>query len=229
MPIVAIGFNNDFGTNVTFSAQNLPPGLSINPQTGVISGTYLPGTVSPILTPVTVSATDGVHSSHVNFTWTVSDSAGTNRADLAGADGGVISFRFARAGAAESLVLRSCQPGSANRRLRLPARWDQSRSRWPDVRGATPKSPSRRRTVKISIQLLDRLQLRLEQSCSASRAMRSAHVSGGNIVVDLVDGDNRRIQSRVRWHDFGLPGSGPSGNSRRRSATRQPKSRSANR
>ncbi len=39
---LAIGFNNDFGTNVTFSAQNLPPGLSINPQTGVISGTFLP-------------------------------------------------------------------------------------------------------------------------------------------------------------------------------------------
>ena len=67
MSIVAIGFNNDFGTNLTFSAQNLPPGLSINPHTGVISGTYLPGTVSPIFTPVTINATDGVHSSQVNF------------------------------------------------------------------------------------------------------------------------------------------------------------------
>ena len=40
----------------TFSAPDLPPGLSIDPQTGIISGTYLPGTVSPILTPVTVGA-----------------------------------------------------------------------------------------------------------------------------------------------------------------------------
>ena len=58
----------------------------------MISGTYLPGTVSPIVTSVTVNATDGVHSSQVTFEWFVSDSAGTNHADLAGPDGGVVTL-----------------------------------------------------------------------------------------------------------------------------------------
>jgi len=52
----------------SFSATGLPPGLSINPSTGVISGTVLgaSGTFQ-----VTVSATDGSAVNSITFPWTV--------------------------------------------------------------------------------------------------------------------------------------------------------------
>ncbi len=68
--------NEDTAINLTiqavdadsFSATGLPPGLSINPSTGVISGTVLgaSGTFQ-----VTVSATDGSAVNSITFPWTV--------------------------------------------------------------------------------------------------------------------------------------------------------------
>nr|MBA2645451.1 fibronectin type III domain-containing protein [Pyrinomonadaceae bacterium] len=56
---------------LAYSAANLPPGLSINPGTGLITGT-LPYTAAGTY-PVTVTVSDGLSSSSVNFTWTVTD------------------------------------------------------------------------------------------------------------------------------------------------------------
>ncbi len=59
------------GDTVSYSAANLPPGVSINPLTGVISGrlTYTASTNSPYT--VSVTATDGSKATTVTFTWTV--------------------------------------------------------------------------------------------------------------------------------------------------------------
>jgi 6-phosphogluconolactonase len=59
------------GNAVTFSASNLPPGLSIDAATGLIAGT-LPFTAAGAYT-VTVAASDGALSGSVTFTWIVSD------------------------------------------------------------------------------------------------------------------------------------------------------------
>src|SRR5579883_2629398 len=55
----------------SFSATNLPTGLSINATTGVISGTIDPRAAGTYT--VTVKAVDGGNSSSVTFTWNVAD------------------------------------------------------------------------------------------------------------------------------------------------------------
>jgi len=57
----------------SFSATGLPPGLSINPNTGVISGTIDPRAANKSPYTVTVSASDNGHSASINFTWNVAD------------------------------------------------------------------------------------------------------------------------------------------------------------
>ena len=52
---------------LVFSASALPPGLAINPATGVISGTI----TAQFNGSVTVKATDGVGTGKATFTWTV--------------------------------------------------------------------------------------------------------------------------------------------------------------
>jgi hypothetical protein len=85
-----IGLINNFDTSATFSVQNLPAGLSIDPASGVISGRYLPGNVSPQLNFVIVSATDGSHFSSISFQWDVPQPA-DNQVLLAGPNGGEIT------------------------------------------------------------------------------------------------------------------------------------------
>ncbi len=60
-----------YGGTLAFSATNLPAGLSIEPQTGLISGTIADGaqTTSPYF--VNVQVTDGAHSASRSFNWNV--------------------------------------------------------------------------------------------------------------------------------------------------------------
>ena len=66
--VTATGGN---GHALTFTATNLPPGLTINATTGVISGT-LTGQSAGSYT-VGVGTTDGTNTGNASFTWTVAD------------------------------------------------------------------------------------------------------------------------------------------------------------
>ncbi len=60
---------------LTYSATGLPAGLSINTNTGLISGTVSGSAVQGLPYTVTVSAGDGTHSDSQTFAWTVTHSA----------------------------------------------------------------------------------------------------------------------------------------------------------
>jgi PKD repeat protein len=57
------------GTALSFSATGLPPGLSVHPTTGVITGTLSYTSVGTY--PVTATVSDGEASTSTSFTWTV--------------------------------------------------------------------------------------------------------------------------------------------------------------
>ena len=54
---------------MTYSADGLPPGLSIDPSTGLISGVLAPGSSFNQPYWTTVTATDGVDSAQTSFCW----------------------------------------------------------------------------------------------------------------------------------------------------------------
>uniref|UniRef100_C6E385 PKD domain containing protein n=1 Tax=Geobacter sp. (strain M21) TaxID=443144 RepID=C6E385_GEOSM len=66
LPIIATDSNGD---TLSYSASNLPLGLSINSSTGVISGTISSSANSSY--SVTISVSDGSLSTSINFTWSV--------------------------------------------------------------------------------------------------------------------------------------------------------------
>jgi hypothetical protein len=57
------------GQPLTYSATGLPPGLSLNSSTGLISGTIAAGALGTY--PVSVSVFDGISTTIKDFTWTV--------------------------------------------------------------------------------------------------------------------------------------------------------------
>ena len=72
------------GDAVTFTATGLPPGVSIDPSTGLISGAPDPGTAGSH--PVSVTIADSHGGSHtIEFTWVVSPSGGTNESPVCSA------------------------------------------------------------------------------------------------------------------------------------------------
>ena len=80
---LALSVTNLYGKALTFSASGLPPGLSINSETGVISGT----TRSRGFYQVSVTVTDGSLTVGGNFTWSIVETLppsanGPNRAPL---------------------------------------------------------------------------------------------------------------------------------------------------
>ena len=66
---VPISVTRDAGQSLTFSALNLPPGMSIDPSSGVISGVGAAGSAGDY--DVNVTASDGTYSGNVSFPWTV--------------------------------------------------------------------------------------------------------------------------------------------------------------
>ena len=59
------------GGTLTYNASGLPDGLSINPSTGLISGTVAPGAAANGPFSVTVVAGNGTASASQTFTWTI--------------------------------------------------------------------------------------------------------------------------------------------------------------
>ena len=57
--------------SLTFGAEPLPSGLSLDPATGIISGTVAPDAAST--QQVTLSVSDGLASSQKTITWTILD------------------------------------------------------------------------------------------------------------------------------------------------------------
>ncbi|MEM7345691.1 MAG: putative Ig domain-containing protein, partial [Chloroflexota bacterium] len=68
LAVVATDPDNDL---ITFSATNLPTGLTIDTDTGLIVGTLPTGSANSY--QVTVTATDGAESSDTSFTWVVDE------------------------------------------------------------------------------------------------------------------------------------------------------------
>jgi hypothetical protein len=69
-PLQIVATDTDTSQILTYGATGLPPGLSINPSTGVISGTPTGATGSPFSVTVTVTDTSGASGS-ATFTWTI--------------------------------------------------------------------------------------------------------------------------------------------------------------
>ncbi len=60
-----------FGGTLTYSATGLPPGLSIDSDTGLITGTVPDGSERPEAYASTISVTDGTHSTQQTLNWSV--------------------------------------------------------------------------------------------------------------------------------------------------------------
>ena len=89
LPVNAFG---QAGQSLTCSAAGLPPGLSINAATGVISGTV--SSAASLTTPysVTVTATDGSYHTSQTFLWTVSVINIVSPGDQSNLDGDTVSL-----------------------------------------------------------------------------------------------------------------------------------------
>src|SRR5262249_2756721 len=80
------------GDSLSYSAGGLPPGLSINSSTGLISGAVaqLASNLSPY--QVTVAASDGTHSASASFSWDVTHIVIANPGGQINAQGDSVSL-----------------------------------------------------------------------------------------------------------------------------------------
>lgn len=92
------------GDTLAYGAQNLPPNLNINTTTGLIFGTISPTADSGSPYTVTVTASDGPHTSSETFTWTVAHLGITPPGDQSSGAGTTVSLQIqARDAAGHSL------------------------------------------------------------------------------------------------------------------------------
>lgn len=99
LQIVSADPNDD---PLTYSALNLPPGLSVDPATGVVSGTIDPGAAAGSPYASTLRASDGTLTGSRNARWTVATSGPfntaptvTNPSDQTGVEGQAVSLPIA--------------------------------------------------------------------------------------------------------------------------------------
>jgi hypothetical protein len=90
---LAIQASTVYGQALSYTATGLPGGLSINAQSGVISGTITVGDINASPYQVTVTATDGAHSGSAIFQWTILPSFSlVNPGEIAEPEGVPIEF-----------------------------------------------------------------------------------------------------------------------------------------
>jgi len=93
---LAVQASDSNGDSLTWSAQNLPAGLSINTSTGIITGTPTSSAIGTHNVAVTVS--DGSLSDTASFTWNISAQQGTtalqNNVAITGISGTQGGFRY---------------------------------------------------------------------------------------------------------------------------------------
>lgn len=87
-----IAVTSTAGLPLTYSATGLPNGLSIDAQTGEITGTIPTLAAMPGVFDVTITATDGTNSASTKFRWNVDSDLGVNKVALAAPGGGTITL-----------------------------------------------------------------------------------------------------------------------------------------
>jgi hypothetical protein len=84
---VSTGGSDADGDALTFSASNLPPGLSVDSGSGLITGTIADTATDGVPYAVTLTAFDGAHATSQTFNWTVTHVFVVNPGDQQNADG----------------------------------------------------------------------------------------------------------------------------------------------
>jgi hypothetical protein len=104
---LALVASDSLGNPLTYSAEGLPAGLTLDGVMGVISGTIAPGSASGGPYAVTATAAEGPYSATQTFTWTVSQGAVLNPGDQVSTEGDTISLSVAGSGSPGSSMAYS--------------------------------------------------------------------------------------------------------------------------
>ena len=115
---LALQATSTLGQPISYSAINLPPGLSIDPAAGVISGTIATELGGDY--PVTVTANDGTDSSTISFSWLVTTTVAlSNPGDQTTTDGSDVNLALqatSALGQPVSYLAHDLPPGLASTR-----------------------------------------------------------------------------------------------------------------
>jgi hypothetical protein len=81
------------GDTLTFTASNLPPGLTVDPGSGLITGIIANTATDGVPYTVALTASDGAHTASQTFHWTVNHILVANPGDQTNNDGDVVSLQ----------------------------------------------------------------------------------------------------------------------------------------